>query len=188
MRILTPLAVIAVCIGMYFLYITPSAVEVSGLIKKKNEYYDVLQKAKELTSKRDELATTYNSIPATDLDRLAKMVPEKLDPVLLANDVNALAVANRLKIQTFKTGTGDERPAFVDPQEALPYKVTSVSMVINGQYADFLKFLSGLETSLRLLDVVDMKVEAPSDATVTGSKVINNAMNFTLQINTYSLK
>ena len=185
MKILTPLAVIAVSIGMYFLYISPSALEVGALMKQKAEYDNVLEKAKELTQKRDELSASYQNISQADIERLNKIVPEKFDPVVMAHDLSVIAAQNRLSFADFKTSVVNqaERGVVADPQNALPYKVNMVSIKLAGQYADFLRFLDNVELNLRLLDIENLDI-APLTAS---DKPTDTAMQFTLQINTYSL-
>lgn len=185
MKLITPLAVIAVCIGMYFLYITPAAIEMNALSRKKVEYFDVLEKAKELTEKRDALSASYNNISTGDIERLNKILPKNFDPVLLANNLNTVSAQNRLTFLDFKIVNAnlDDRQTVVDPGNALPYKVTVISFKLIGQYTDFLKFIDGLEKSLRLFDVVGLTIEPD-----TGSdKQDSGIMQFALQVNTYSL-
>lgn len=186
MKLLTPLAIIAVCVGMYFLYITPGAIEVNALVNQKNEYNDVLQKAKELTTKRDELSTSYNSISAADIERLNKIIPAKFDPVVMAHDLSAIASQNKLIFADFKTASASDgdRSIVVDPQSALPYKITQISFKVVGQYSDFLRFLNSAEMNLRLLDVVGLDI-IPNGAT---DKANDNSMQFILLVNTYSLQ
>lgn len=184
MKSLTSLFIIALCIVAYFVYIKPSTMEVKGLMKKSSEYSDFLQKAKDLASKRDEVSAEFNSISSTDLDRLGKMVPETLDQVGLANDLNTLVVQSNLKISDFKIdGSGDTGQALIDSKAALPYKTNTVTMKVTGQYSDLLQFLSKLEANLRLMDVYSLDAEAGPD-----NNNLPGPMNFSLQIRTYTLK
>ncbi len=170
---------------MYFLYITPAAVEVNALVTQKSEYEDVLQKAKELATKRDELSLSYNNIPTADIERLNKIVPAKFDPVVMAHDLSALASQNKLAFTDFRASASDgSRQVATNPDSALPYKVTLVSFKLVGQYADFLRFLNSAEMNLRLLDVEGLEVTPNS----TSDKISDSSLQFALSVNTYSLQ
>lgn len=166
------------------MYIKPATMEVKGLMKKNSEYSDFLQKAKELTAKRDEISNSYNNISSGDIERLSKMVPENLDQVGLANDINNLVSQNRLKISGFKIESmGDSGQALSDPKTALPYKTNMITMRVEGQYLDLLQFLNKLESNLRIMDVVSLDIEPGSD-----NVKFPGQMYFSLQIKTYTLK
>ncbi len=186
MKFFTPIAVILVCVGMYFLYISPVSMEVKALVQKKNELDNVLQKAKELTQKREEVASAYNSISQTDIDRLNKIIPEKFDSVSFANDVNTIATQNALTFRDYKVSdsVAESQEPSVEQKGTLPFKVSVVSFKVTGQYADFLKFLNKIETSLRLMDVTGLKVEQDPKLDKNSAAT----MQYTLEIHTYSLK
>src|SRR3990167_2596777 len=86
-----PFIIIAICIGLYFLYISPTITDVQALRDQKAEYTNVLEKVQEIKEMRDAVSATYNNIPSADLNRLSKIVPERFNSTLLANDLNNLA-------------------------------------------------------------------------------------------------
>ncbi len=185
MKLLTPVAIILVCVGMYYLYISPAAMEAKSLAKKEAELSNVLQQVKVLTIKRDEVATSYNSIPQADIDKLNKIIPSKFDAVAFANDVNTIAMQNGLGFQNYITSSPNQSNQDAgEVIDALPYKTTEVSFKVIGKYQDFLKFLAIIEKDQRLMDVVGLKVEEYAKQ----DKNYNGLMQFDLKINTYSLK
>ncbi len=185
MKLLTPLALISVSIAMYFLYISPMAEEVLGYKIKKDQYSNVLSQAQEIIQKRDDLAASFSSLSQEDRDKLGKLIPETFDPITLANDINSISLQNRLKITDYRVMTNEAR-VNVDPSEVSPFKVNIVTISIEGQFADFVSFLQGLELNLRLFDVTNLTVNAAPESTDPKAKIV--PMKFSLTINTYSLK
>ncbi|KND48092.1 MAG: putative pilO [Parcubacteria bacterium C7867-006] len=186
MKFFTPLAVILVCVGMYFLYISPVSMEVKALVQKKTELDDVLQKVKDLTQKREEVSGAYNSISQADIDKLNKVIPERFDSVAFANDISTVATQNSLTFKDYKISDSvpESQESSVEQKGVTPFRVSIVSFKVTGQYADFLRFLNKIETSLRLMDVIGLKVEQDPKQ----DKNSTATMQYTLEISTYSLK
>ena len=183
MTSIRPLIVIAVCIGMYYFYISPTLLEVRALSVKKAEYYDVLEKTKELKTKRDSLLNDYGNIPGTEIERLNKIIPETFNSVIFANDVNNLASKHRLIMKEFKAS--ESKTEVRDPSVSNPkdkYQTTVVNIRMSGGYEDFIAFLTDLELNLHLSDVVTLVVQS-SDRKGSGA-----SMDYTLELNTYSLR
>ncbi len=184
MKQYTPFIVIAVCIGMYFFYISPAITDVQTLSAQKTQYADVLNKVQEVKDKRDAVLASFNSISSTDMDRLDKIVPEKFNSAFLANDLNNIASSDGVTIKSFKESTSNaSNGAVTDDTVAPSYQTNIITLNLTGQYDKFLKFLSDLETSLQLVDVVNLTVVPPS-----GEKTTDNQFQYTMEINVYSLR
>jgi Tfp pilus assembly protein PilO len=155
--------------------------DIGTLNLKKAEYLNVIEKTKELKLKRDAAIATLNSIPATDLERLGKIIPSQFDGVMFLNDANALATKYSLKITAFTANKPDtaSRDATISQQ----YITNTIKMTVTGSYSQFVKFLKDIETSLQLFDVVNLSI----DSAVAKSPTDNN-LEYKLDINTYSLK
>lgn len=178
-----PFIIIGLCVGMYFMYISPTIADIQIKREKKSEYTNVLEKVRELKEQRDSLSTTYNSIPIADLEMLNKIIPTKFDPVYFSNDINAMSSKYGMAIREVRI----EYPpsaGIIDAQVGEKnYKTIKVQMVLGGRYEQFLSFLKDLETSLRLIDVVDLNVTAGG---YTRGQDIN--LDYTLEVQTYSLQ
>ncbi len=179
------LIVVGICAGAYFLYISPLVSEVKTLSIKKTDYDKVLLESKNVVAKRDDVFAEYNNISAENLDKLNKVVPETFDSVLFANDLNAMASGDNLAVMDLKINpqiTAD-REAMTSEPAAKPYVTTVITFRMTGQYQQFAKFLTDIESSLRLLDVVSLSVK-----TVGGTKPTDSSLEYSLEINTYSLR
>ncbi len=181
MKFSTSLIVIAISLGLYFMYIGPSMADISALSAKKTEYDNVLQKSKELANKRDSVLAVYNGISADDLARLDKVIPETFDAVMFANDISGLTSKYGLSLKELKVNSpqAEVRSEIVTQSATQPYKVSSVNFSVTGSYTQFVSFLQDLESSLRLSDVANLSVKT--------SQKSANTLEYSLDVLTYSL-
>lgn len=183
MKSLAPLFVIALCIGAYFVYIKPMAVEVKINTIKKSQYTDVLNRVKEIKQKREEVLAEYNSISEEDIARLKKIIPETLNPVILSNDLSRLASDNQVTLKEFKVSdTNADTGAVAEVSESI-YKKTTINMTFSGQYENFVRFLTDVESGLSLIDIVSLIIKS-----VDSSSGRQMPMDYVLEVNTYSLR
>jgi Tfp pilus assembly protein PilO len=185
MKSFMPFIIIAICVGMYFVYISPSGAEVKALSREKAGYDNILNKTKELKKQREDILTVYNGIAAGDIDRLNKIVPENFSAVLFLNDLTAQAGQYGMTIRDFKTSEpkSENGGVLVNPTSGEPYTTTVVHFNVIAPYSQFVKFLTDLESSLRLIDVVGLSVRASSVRIVGDS-----SLEYSLEVKTYSLR
>lgn len=185
MKFFIPFIVIGICIGMYFVYINPTITEVQTLSTNKTEYNNILEKIKELSEKRDAILIEYNSIPESDKARLNKIIPETFNPSLFANDINSMASQNGLSIREFKVNEPktEVREAIINQPQPTGYKTTVIAIKLNGQYSQFVKFLSNLESDLHLIDVLSLLIKP-----VGSGKSSDTSLEYLLEVRTYSLR
>ncbi len=185
MRSILSIGVIAICVAMYFVYIKPMTVEVKARKAEKEEYTKVLTRVDEIKIKRDTIIEEYNSIPPEEIDRLNKIIPEKINSVSLLNDLSVLGSTYGIVIKDFKVADPDNSSRDVIGGGAPgSYKTSHITMSIVAQYEDFLNFLEDIEYSLSLLDVVNINI-LPGSLTKSGAP---GPMQITLEANTYSLR
>lgn len=173
------------CVGMYFVYIRPTVVEIGTKRDKLTEYNGVIETTKELKDLRDSLSTKYNDIPADKLLMLSKIIPGKFDSVHFTNDLSAMATKYGMAIKTIRVSNPVSQQNQNDVQVGEnTYKTVNASFTVSGRYDQFSLFLKDLEASLRLIDVVGLSVKSGS-APKKGEEVI---MDFAFDIQTYSLQ
>ena len=185
MKLFAPVILIAICIGAYFMYIDPMVNQVKALDMKLGEYNRVLQKSKDIKAKREAVQAQYESLSETDTARLSKIIPDKFNQEVFANDINFMVSKYGMKIKDFKVSRSSPQ----NPEQAIgevksdTYVTSSVSFTVSGQYDQFLKLLGDVESSLQLLDVSSLSVRSS-----TGNKLGDDQMSFTLSMNTYSIR
>lgn len=214
MRLLMPFIIILICVGMYFLYISPTWTDIDVLRAKASEYANVIEKSKELKDQRIAITAAFDKISPSDLTKLGKVIPQKFDPVLFANDINTLASRDGLTIKDLKFNLSSEkdRSALLNTPQELPsptasatgmpgmmatgmpaitqaptsqYKTYTASFSIVGSYEKFRLFLRDVESSLRLIDVSRLSVQGGGGS---GARSSSNEMTFDIEVHTYALK
>ncbi len=185
MRSILSIGVIAICVGMYFMYIKPMTVEVKARRAEKEEYTKVLTRVDEIKTKRDNIIAEYNSISPEEIDRLNKIIPEKINSVSLLNDLSVIASAYGITIKEFKITDGDNASRdVVGANVSGVYKTSHITMNVNANYEVFLSFLEDIERSLSLIDVVNLNI-VPGPTLKSGAP---GPMQISLEANTYSLR
>ncbi len=192
MRPLLSIFVIAICVGAYFMYIKPMSVEVRVLNAKKAEYNHLLNTVQEIKEKRDAVLLDYNTLSPEEIDKLNKIIPATLNPVLYLNDISSLALKNNLLIKDYRVA--DNQNGVITATETVSvnsYKTTNITIRVSGSYQQFLNFMNEIESALSLTDVVSLKIDAPGSGTMSPSGQIKNVvlpLDYTLEAKVYSLK
>ncbi|MFA7216418.1 MAG: type 4a pilus biogenesis protein PilO [Candidatus Paceibacterota bacterium] len=181
---LTPIIIIIICIATYYLYLSPSYADLKMVMEDRDKFADVLEKAKNISTKRDEVLSEYKSIPVDDIEKMKKVVPVNFDGPSLANDINSLASRYNTSIDSFDYALTSENNSEValEEQKPTPYQKIKVSFTMDATYPQFVSFLKDLEKNLQLIDVYSIKVVPNSqneDSSILG---------FSVEANTYSLR
>lgn len=182
---LKPLIVIAVAVALLYLYTWPQWNTVAALRARNVELQTALTKAQELNTLRNRLLDQYNAISPADTEKISKVVPAQYDPIKLVADINALAVRHGMLVRDVKiispTQTS-QTGAVVTASPEEPYTKRELSFTTQGQYRNFISFLSELEVSLQLLDLEKVDITAAPKSSPTQSAT---NLDFKVTLNTY---
>jgi Tfp pilus assembly protein PilO len=170
--------VVAACI--FFFYVSPtwsgSIASTKAAIASDDR---ALEAAGEYVAQQNELASSRNNIDPADLDRLAVFLPDSVDNVRLILDLNALASRSGLLISNIDVTKNDIGPTNGKPNSnalqairAKPIGSIDLSLSAVGSYAAFRSFLTGVEKSARLLDVLDIVVMGSNTGVYTYKMVL----------------
>jgi hypothetical protein len=142
------------------------------------QYDEALNKAAELRQVQQTLLSRYNSFNPADLDRLQKLIPDHVDNIALILDLNAIAKTYGMPLENVDVAIGDTVSAKstvrvgVQDESAKKYDSITMKFTTRASYDTFLKFMTELESSLRLLDLQSLTVSsASSGAGVYGYQV-----------------
>lgn len=86
-------------------------------------------------------------------------LPEGEEGAAIFNQINALVSGNGLRLLSFDLANLPARPA---PAESLIVEdlgVLEAALRLSGSYANFKKFIEGIETNIRLMDVETIHIE-----------------------------
>ncbi len=179
MKLFTPILFVLIAIALFFWYIDPEYNKVKELLVEQGQIDQALNRSKELQDVRDQLLARYNTFPQAELDNLQKLVPDHLDNVRLILDLDSMASRYGMRVRDVSIQGDTSR---VESGELGPdtgaYESVVLSFSVTGTYDTFRSFLSDLEKSLRLVDVVGLDF----GATPTG------VYDYTLKVKTYWLK
>ncbi len=157
MKGLTPIFLIGISIGAFFLHIDPQYKKIQEHRVEAVEYNEVLVKAQELKKVRAELTNKLAQLSLGDLDRLDKIIPEKIDTARLILDISGVAdrySINMQDITTSEMATQGDREA----DKARPYKASTISFNFKSSYEGMVRFVKDLEQGLRLVDVTEISL------------------------------
>ncbi len=196
MKLFLPILFLLLAGGIFFWYLDPTYTQIGVLRAQKAQYDDALSKARELQSVRDQLVARYNTFSPTDLDRLQKLLPDHVDNVRLILDLDSMASHYGMRVRDVSVDTGSAGASAVAAKAAVPqgslaasngqqlgpsnqaYESVVLSFSVSGTYDAFRQYLSDLEQSLRISDVIGVTF-LPNDTGI---------YTFTVHLKTYWLK
>ncbi len=184
--------------GIFFLYTKPSYDSVQATQAEISQYDAALDKASELQKLKQSLLSRYNAFNPNELNRLHKLLPDHVDNVRLILDLDNLAGQFGLSLQNVDVSSSANREA--KSQTAIgvigtsnqKYDSLTLSFRTRATYTNFLEFLGGLESSLRIVDLVSLSIEPDSAGAVstgpTRGSVSEPIYNYNITLRTYWLK
>ena len=185
--------------SLFFFYTMPAYDNVQTLQAQIDQYNSALDKAQQLQQLKQTLLARYNAFNPNDIARLQTMLPDGVNNVGLILDLDNLAAHYGLPLQNVDVSGGDT--ASTGTQTATgaigantqTYQSLTLKFGTSGPYSSFVQFLSDLQSSLRILDIVSLSV-APgtgSSAVIGGQQTSSSpAPSYTYEITlkTYWLK
>lgn len=171
---LFPIVPFLAALGLFFGYVHPTYTgSISALNNEIKSYDAALAAADRFAEREAALSAERAAIPPEGLARLEALLPDGVDNVQLILDLDALASRSGLSLTDFDVATGG---ASTDPNSTAPAgaiapgegvelggidPVDSIDLAVTatGTYASLRTFLTGVERSLRLLDLVELTVE-----------------------------
>ena len=187
---------IIISIGIFYTF-TDSRIDVIKAAAASNrDYLSAINNSKELITQRDAVLKQYNSIQPSDLSRLNTMLPDNVDNVRLIIDVNGIAARHGFTLQNITTsadstgggasGSGSSGAGSSVSETSgggaasnTLYGAVTISFSFTSSYQNFVAFMQDIQSSLRILDITRMTVNAGS---VPGN------FTYSMQLQTYWLK
>ena len=187
--------------AIFFVYTKPTYDTVQAAQVQIGQYNAALDKATQLQQLKQSLLSRYNSFNPTDLSRLQTLLPDQVNNIGLILDLDTLANQYAMSLENVNISTaGNTTASSVSTPAgsisavgaaAEPYDSLDVQFTVHGTYAQFVQYITGLESSLRIVDLVGLTVSAggsavPGSVTASGTDNIIYAFNVTLR--TYWLR
>jgi hypothetical protein len=176
----TAIILILISIGLFYTFIMPEYGKVQARQAEAAGYNDILGRVSDLSEKRDELLLKYNTIPKVQLENLTKILPDNVNVVELALNLDTIASKYGISIKNVKTvdDKADTSATAVKTVTASGLQKVRITFNFTTTYANYRKFLADLEQSLRIIEVRN----------VSFTTADNGTNDFQMQIETYWLK
>lgn len=151
------MGLLIVSLVAYAAYLKPTYNEVSllrgTLIAKQN----LFEEKKQAVNKVESLIKQYQGAGRLqDVISLSLPVSEEVSSVF--NQLQAIAGVNGLAVQVFNVQPLSTKPS--DVSLVKPLGTLRISLRLAGNYVAFKQFVKGLETNIRAMDIVSVKVES----------------------------
>lgn len=151
----TNLILILLAVALFYTFTSPTYQDVKALRVSAGEYRNVIENISRIAERRDALLVTYQEIPRFEIDRLIKILPDNIDAVRLALDLDTIAARYGVTIKDVQVETKPDPNSTlaVLPDYAQAYEKATVTLSFVSNYRNFTRILYDLETSLRIMDV-----------------------------------
>ncbi len=168
---------ILISVGLFYTFISPQYDKVTALQTEASEYSNVIESVNELKDTRDNLLAKFQTLPKSELDKLIRILPDHVDTVKLALDIDTIAAKYGISIKNIKVEE-EERSEIVTGSFGGAYETINVNFNFTTSYPNFRRFLADLEESLRLIDVRSVAFESTD----------GGAYDYKIAFDTYWLK
>lgn len=163
---------------IFFGYIKPGIAAVGVISKELKVYQDTLKQADELEQQIKKLRSNIDALNPEDMEKLAKLIPGKVDTINLIIDINNIAANFGLAISNISLGANKEDGSNTSARNDTLYESVDFSFKVNATYPNFISFIEALERSLRLVDITS----------ITFSPAETGTYNFSVNLRTYWIK
>jgi Tfp pilus assembly protein PilO len=162
---IVPIILVITSFATYSLVISPTWDQIGEVQNEVARYDTAINDAKSLVDQRDALLDRLNALPQADRDRLLKVLPDSVDNVRLALDIDAIASSLGVTLSQIdvavsqdQASSGGEAKGLGDTlsPESEPYDQVDISFTVEATYQDFKAFIVALEKSLRLVEISEI--------------------------------
>ncbi len=195
-RLIIIIVGVALAGAVFFLYTKPAYDSVQVSQAKIAQYDTALDKAGELQKVKQTLLLRFNTFDPKDLARLHKLLPDHVDNVRLILDLDNLAASYGLSLQNVDVSSSDTKnQTAIGAIGTSDQKYDSLTFTFgtNATYANFVQFITGLESSLRVVDLVSLTINPglSGNTALPGGRVQNSSepqYSYMITLRTYWLK
>ncbi len=172
MRSILSVVAIVIAGAIFFVYTKPTFDTIQSTQAQIAQYNAALDKATQLQELKQTLLSRYNSFSPSDLARLETMLPDQVNNIGLILDLDTLANQFGLSLENVNISSPDASGAGsvgAVGASTLPYDSLDVQFTVHGTYAQFIQYITNLETSLRIVDLVGLSIGGGASGSGTGS-------------------
>jgi Tfp pilus assembly protein PilO len=186
MNFILPIILLVASLGLTFGFTKPTYSQIKDLKGEHAQYSDAVKKFDELIQKRDELTKKKDFFSPADLNKLDRILPDNVNNIGLIIEIQDIANRYAFQLEDVRFDVPTKKASGTtpsSPQQALasqkPYETFNFDFTVTGTYQNFIKFISDLESSSRLIDITSIQF-----STRDGS----SAFRYSVKAQTYWLK
>lgn len=167
MRTILAFIMLLASVGMFIIYIIPTYNDTKQIQVENLEYEKIVQNAKTLEEKRDQLIAKHQSFTPAQLERLERLLPSHPDNVKLILELDELAKNQGVSLQNVRIEQVEESSSRTRTANSADAELGKfiLHFAINGTYPGYVQFLESVEKNLRIMNVQKTSFVAPSDRT-----------------------
>ena len=148
---------------IFFLFTQPKYDEVQNANAQIAQYDEALMRAAELQKLKQTLLSRYNTFNPVEIERLQKLLPDHVDNVRLILDLDSLAGKHGMALQNVAVSSAETTQSAQTAIGAVgaskqKYDSLTIKFMTQGTYQTFRSFLTDLEASLRIVDLVALSI------------------------------
>jgi Tfp pilus assembly protein PilO len=187
-RFIIPILLLAAAAAAFVGLTSPIYADLQGLQEEESAYNNALSNSARLREVGGALRAKFNQFSPADKGRLEKMLPDALDNIKLAIEIQNIAgnTSDSLSVESVQydpNAQGTIDPVTGQQQQANTlYEEFELEIIAEGTYTQFIDFLEKLERSLRIVDVVN--VDFSSESSFAGAQTYT----YNITIKTYRLR
>jgi len=156
-----PVLFIVAAIGLFYTYIDPIYNNIQTLLQEEARFDEALNKSRELLALRDSLLAKRNAFSENDLERLNKLLPDHVDNVRLALDLDGIASNYNMRIKNITVSQSSSGQTGTIGSSQKSHESIVLGFSVAATYEDLISFLRDLEKSLRIVDVTKLSFNQP---------------------------
>ncbi|HUO50142.1 MAG TPA: type 4a pilus biogenesis protein PilO [Candidatus Paceibacterota bacterium] len=191
-RTIISLVLLVLAGSAFFLYTKPSYDTIQTLSAQGAQYDAALAKAAQLQSLKQTLLQRYNSFDPNQIARLTTMLPDQVDNIRLILDLDNIASKYGMALQNVNISTSDAAsgsgPVGAVASNAQPFDSLTISFTTSGTYASFKQFMTDLQQSLRIVDLVSLTLSNPTGQVAAAGAPVDPQYTYTITLRTYWLR
>ena len=197
---------IILAVATYFAFTAPLWSQAEILKESIANDQDAIKEGRDLQALVQDVSGIVSEISPEQQSALEAILPEKVDEILLLNDIYTLAASHEMQVQdlglvddvsanTNANSAGASGDALSVSTASSGPKTRMVTFSVSAGYAPFVAFIKELEKSLGRYEIPSIKFSASTDgstkagSSASGSKSSQSAgTSYTVTITTYSVK
>lgn len=158
----TAIILITLSIALFYSFTRTQYKELVVLRSTASEYREVLRNTSAVAELRDRLLITAESLPAAEVSRLGKILPDNIDTIRIALDLDNIASNYGISIRDIQTSTAVDADSDLPilPGDEKVYDTAVISFSFVSSYENFKRFLTDIEKSLRIMDIKSVSFQS----------------------------